>query len=66
MEEVEVSRQLRQEKLDLEQSNFILRKLKRIYYKTSQVECSGCKEMFDPVAFKGHVFNCRQLDKLEG
>ena len=58
--------QLRTEKLELENSNHILRKFKRIYQQVGQVRCKGCREAFEPLAFKGHVLNCRHLESLEG
>ena len=56
---------LRFEKLELEQSNIVLRKYKKVYGHASQIQCSGCNEMFQPVPFKGHVLNCRFLEELE-
>ena len=56
---------LRFEKLELEQSNLVLRKYKKIYGHASQIQCSGCNEMFEPVYFKGHMLNCRFLQNLE-
>lgn len=52
--------------MELENSNHILRKYKKIYQKTSQVQCKGCSQAFEPLAFKGHVLNCRQLFTLDG
>lgn len=56
---------LRLEKLELEQSNMVLRKYKKVYRLASRVTCSGCNETFKPVPFKGHVVNCRFLEELE-
>ena len=56
---------LRLEKLELEQSNIVLRKYKKVYRLTSRVTCSGCNETFKPVLFKGHVHNCRFLEEIE-
>ena len=56
---------LRFEKLELEQSNIVLRKYKKVYRQASRVTCSGCNETFKPVLFKGHVLNCRFLEELE-
>lgn len=50
--------------MELENSNHILRKFKRIFNQTSEVECSGCREKFEPLAFKGHVLNCHYLQSL--
>ena len=55
---------LRNEKLELENSNHILRKFKRIYNQPALVKCSGCQEMFEPLAFKGHVLNCQYLEGM--
>ena len=57
--------QLRTEKLELENSNQILRKFKRVFQQTSQVKCKGCRESFEPLAFKGHVLNCAHLQSLD-
>ena len=51
--------------MDLEQSNQILRKIKKIFYQTSMVQCKGCQDKFRPVEFKGHVYNCRYLENME-
>ena len=42
-----------------------MRKFKKIYQFTSQLKCKGCEESFWPLAFKGHVLNCRRLEGLE-
>jgi len=55
---------LRNEKLELENSNHILRKFKKTYNSTAQVQCMGCRETFEPLAFKGHVLNCRYLESM--
>jgi len=53
---------LRFEKLELDQSNLVLRKYKKIYGNASQIQCIGCNETFEPVYFKGHMLNCRFLE----
>ena len=49
MDLIEQIKKLRDEKLELEQSNLTIRKYKQIYFAANQIVCKGCHKKFKPI-----------------